>query len=102
LPGLSGFPAEFLIFKGAFPLAPVACAAAVLGLLLTAIYLLTFFGNVFYGPLNEKRASSAELTFDERLIVIPAIVITFVLGLAPQLVIALFNPAVTSMVQQLR
>jgi NADH-quinone oxidoreductase subunit M len=102
LPGLSGFPAEFLIFKGAFPLAPLACAAAVLGLLLTAVYLLTFFGNVFFGPLNEKRAQSAELTLDERAIVIPAIVIAFILGLAPQLVIALFNPAVTSMVQQLR
>jgi NADH-quinone oxidoreductase subunit M len=102
LPGLSGFPAEFLIFKGAFPLAPLATAAAVLGLLLTAVYLLTFFGNVFYGPLNEKRAGSAELTLDERLIVIPAILIAFLLGLAPQLVIALFNPAVTNMVQQLK
>ncbi len=102
LPGLSGFPAEFLIFKGAFPLAPLACAGAVLGLLLTAIYLLTFFGNVFLGPLNDKRAQSAELTMDERAIVIPAIVVAFILGLAPQLVIALFNPTVTSMVQQLR
>ena len=30
LPGLSGFPAEFLIFKGSFPLAPAASAFAVL------------------------------------------------------------------------
>ncbi len=102
LPGLSGFPAEFLIFKGAFSFAPVACGFAVLGLLLTAIYLLTFYGQVFLGPLNEKRAQSAELTAPEKAIVIPAILLAFILGLAPQLVLGLFNPAVTAMVQQLR
>lgn len=102
LPGLSGFPAEFLIFKGAFSFAPVACAFAVLGLLLTAVYLLTFFGQVFLGPLNEKRANSAELTLNEKVIVVPAILLAFVLGLAPQVVLAIFNPTVTAMVQQLR
>jgi NADH-quinone oxidoreductase subunit M len=102
LPGLSGFPAEFLIFKGAFSFAPVACAFAVLGLLLTAIYLLTFFGQVFLGPLNERRANSAELTLNEKLIVMPAIALAFILGLAPQLVLGIVNPTVTALVQQLR
>lgn len=102
LPGLSGFPAEFLIFKGAFPLAPVACAAAVLGLLLTAVYLLTFFGSVFLGPLNTQRVNSGEITMSERAVVLPAIVLAFVLGLAPQLMLALFNPTVTSIVQEIK
>ena len=52
LPGLSGFPAEFLIFKGAFSFSPVACAFAVLGLLFTALYLLTFYGRVFLGAIE--------------------------------------------------
>ncbi|MBI3879197.1 MAG: NADH-quinone oxidoreductase subunit M, partial [Verrucomicrobia bacterium] len=38
LPGLNGFVGEFLIFKGAFPLAPWATALSVAGLLLTAIF----------------------------------------------------------------
>ena len=50
LPGLNGFPAEFLIFKGAFPLAPRASSIAVLGLLMTAVFLLTVIQKVFSGP----------------------------------------------------
>lgn len=102
LPGLSGFPAEFLIFKGAFSFAPVAAACAVLGLLFTALYLLTFFDKVFLGPLNEKRLQTAELTSLEKSVVVPAIVLTFALGLAPQIAIYFFNPAVAEMIKQLR
>jgi NADH-quinone oxidoreductase subunit M len=98
LPGLSGFPAEFLIFKGSFSLAPAATSIAVLGLLLTALYLLTFYGQVFLGPLNEKRTATAELSLGESVVILPAIVLTFVLGLVPQIVVALFNPAVTQLV----
>jgi NADH-quinone oxidoreductase subunit M len=98
LPGLSGFPAEFLIFKGSFSLAPAATSIAVLGLLLTALYLLTFYGQVFLGPPNEKRTTTAELSAGESAVVLPAIVLAFVLGLVPQMVVALFNPAVTQMV----
>ena len=52
LPGLSGFPGEFLIFKGAFPLAPWAASLSLLGLLMTAVFLLTVIQKVFSGPLN--------------------------------------------------
>ena len=40
LPGLSGFIGEFLIFNGSFALMPAAAAVSVLGLLLTAVFLL--------------------------------------------------------------
>jgi NADH-quinone oxidoreductase subunit M len=102
LPGLSGFPAEFLILKGSFSLAPVATSFAVVGLLLTALYLLTFFRRVFLGPLHEKRSDSVDLGSSEQAIVIPAIVLTFILGIAPQIVITFFNPAVTHLVELLR
>mgnify|MGYP001352492331 CR=1 FL=1 len=99
LPGLSGFPAEFLIFKGAFPFAPVACSIAVLGLLLTALYLLTFYGKVFYGPLGTT--AGADLTIHEKLVVLPALAAAFLLGFAPQIAIQLFNGPVTRLVEQL-
>jgi NADH-quinone oxidoreductase subunit M len=101
LPGLSGFPAEFLILKGSFTLAPATTSAAVLGLLLTAIYLLSFFRKVFLGPLHEKRANSPELSLREQSAILPAIVLTIIFGLAPQLAAAFFNPAVTGLLKQL-
>jgi NADH-quinone oxidoreductase subunit M len=101
LPGLSGFPAEFLIFKGSFSFAPTAASFAVLGLLLTAGYVLAFFGQVFLGPLNQRQLNSPDLTASEKLVVLPAIALTFILGIAPQLVIAIFNPSVTRLLQQI-
>jgi NADH-quinone oxidoreductase subunit M len=101
MPGLSGFPAEFLIFKGSFALAPVATSIAVLGLLLTAVYILNFFGKIFHGPLREGQASSIDLTSWEKLIVLPAIAGVFLMGIAPQFVIRLFNGPVSGLVQQL-
>ena len=54
LPGLIGFPGEFLIFKGVFPLSWWAAALALLGLLMTAVFLLTLLQRVFSGPLRER------------------------------------------------
>lgn len=46
LPGLMGFPGEFLIFKGVFPLTWWAAALALIGLLMTAVFLLTILQRV--------------------------------------------------------
>jgi NADH-quinone oxidoreductase subunit M len=102
LPGLNGFVGEFLIFKGAFPLAPWAAGLSVLGLLLTAIFLLTFLQRVFHGPLNPRWAGLRDVTWGEGLSVGPAVGLMFLLGVHPQLLIALFNGTVARLVEQLK
>lgn len=99
LPGLSGFPAEFLIFKGSFPFSPVAASIAVLGLLLTAAYILQFYGKVFYGPLIPGQAAPADLSGFEKLAVLPSLAFAVLLGFAPQLAIQLFNAPVAALIQ---
>ncbi|MDB6066059.1 MAG: dehydrogenase subunit [Pedosphaera sp.] len=102
LPGLSGFIGEFLIFKGSFPLATWATALSVFGLLVTAIFLLTVIQRVFNGPLNGKWSSLADLTWRERLIVIPATALMVLIGIYPQIVIGTINTTVMQMVDQLK
>jgi NADH-quinone oxidoreductase subunit M len=102
LPGLNGFVGEFLIFKGVFPLATWAAAFSALGLLVTAIFLLTFLQRVWNGPLNEKWSAFADLTLKERLLVAPAIALMFALGVYPQLATGLFNATLTQLVEQLK
>ncbi len=102
LPGLNGFVGEFLIFKGVFPLAGWAAAVSVLGLLLTAVFILTVMQHVFHGPLNEKWASFGDVTLCERFIVAPAIALMFLLGIYPQLAIGVFNTTVVQMVDGLK
>jgi NADH-quinone oxidoreductase subunit M len=102
LPGLNGFVGEFLIFKGTFPLAIWPASVSVLGLLLTAIFLLTILQRVFSGPVQERWLQMPDLTMGERLALLPAIALMFVLGFYPQLVLGVINSTVTQMVQQLR
>jgi NADH-quinone oxidoreductase subunit M len=98
LPGLNGFVGEFLIFKGAFPLAPWAAALSVLGLLATAVFLLTMLQRVWNGPLDQRWIGFADLTITERLVVAPSVAIMFVLGLYPQIVLQFTNGAVLQMI----
>jgi NADH-quinone oxidoreductase subunit M len=100
LPGLNGFVGEFLIFRGAFPLVTWATALSTLGLLLTAVFILTILQRVFHGPLNQAWLKMPDLTLKERLILLPAIALMFVLGIYPQLVLGVINSTVVQMVRE--
>jgi NADH-quinone oxidoreductase subunit M len=100
LPGLNGFVGEFLIFKGVFPLAPWAAALSTLGLLVTAIFLLTLIQRVFCGPLNPRWLQMPDLTLGERVLVGVPIALMFVLGIWPQFVLGMVDSTVVKMVQQ--
>ncbi len=102
LPGLNGFIGEFLIFKGSFSLATWATALSVIGLLITAIFLLTVIQRVFNGPLNAKWSALADLTWRERLMVLPSTALMFLIGIYPQLMIGKINLTVMYMVNQLK
>jgi NADH-quinone oxidoreductase subunit M len=102
LPGLNGFIGEFLIFKGSFPLVTWATALSVIGLMVTAIVILGILQRVFSGPLNEQWTAFPDLTTGERIVLAPAIGLMFLLGLYPQLLLAVVNNTVIQMVQQLK
>jgi NADH-quinone oxidoreductase subunit M len=102
LPGLNGFIGEFLIFKGSFPLVTWATATSVIGLLLTAVFILGILQRVFYGPLGEKWVHLPDLTLGERLALAPAIGLMFALGLYPQLVLGVVNHTAIQMALNLR
>jgi NADH-quinone oxidoreductase subunit M len=97
LPGLNGFVGEFLIFRGVFGLEPGIAAIATLGLLATALFLLTFWQRVFHGP----RAGAAlgefpDLDRGERLTLLPLVALMFLFGVLPHLLTGLINPLVTT------
>ena len=91
LPGLNGFVGEFLIFSGTFHLVWWSAALATVGLFVTAVFLLNIIQKVFTGPLPGRWSKFPDLTAAEILTVAPAIILMFVLGIYPQVLIALFN-----------
>jgi NADH-quinone oxidoreductase subunit M len=102
LPGLNGFVGEFLIFKGAFPLASWATALSVIGLLVTAIFILTILQRVFNGPLNGKWSTLPDLNLRERALAVPAVGLMLVLGIYPQFLLGMVNSTVVELVKHLR
>jgi NADH-quinone oxidoreductase subunit M len=97
LPGLNGFIGEFLIFKGAFSLAMIPTAIAVLGLLFTAITFLRAMQLLFSGPLPENCRVFPDLVGREKFVVVPVTLLMFAIGVAPQFLFNIFNGAVLQM-----
>lgn len=56
LPGTSGFVAEITVFLGAFKAFPVQAIIAIIGIVVTAFYILRVVQIVFFGPQDPKFA----------------------------------------------
>jgi NADH-quinone oxidoreductase subunit M len=102
LPGLLGFPGEFLIFKGVFPLDWWAAALALFGLLMTAVFLLTIVQRVFSGELHDRWKKMPDLTVAEQCVLAPAIFLMFLVGLYPQLISGMVHGTVMQLVGLVR
>jgi NADH-quinone oxidoreductase subunit M len=94
LPGLNGFVGEFLTLLGAFTsrsvLGPPFAAAAAVGMILAAIYLLYLVGRVVFGPVKvpgEHGGHVRDLDWREITVLTPLAVGCLVLGLYPMPVI---------------
>ncbi len=102
LPGLSGFVGEFLIFRGVFPLSWIAATFSILGLLVTAIVILTVIQKVFNGPVAEHCVDFPDLHHGERLAMAPVIGLMLLIGLLPQLIVGSVNPTVVNLLAHWR
>jgi NADH-quinone oxidoreductase subunit M len=103
LPGLNGFVGEFLILLGAFRRDPRLAAFAVVGVILSATYMLWMFQRVNYGPVtNQKNARLADLTPREWLILVPIIAVTILMGVLPNLFLRSIEPSVARMLNQVQ
>jgi len=103
LPGLNGFIGEFTILLGAYVWNPVLAVIAALGVILAAWYLLTAFRKMVQGgitnPANESGVL-ADLKRPEVLMVLPLVILFFVIGLFPNLLLDKINPSVTAMLEK--
>ncbi len=85
LPGMSGFVSEFMIFIGSFSTYPVLVGLAVLGVVLTAGYILLMIQKVFLGEFDiAKWGGLTEINLREILCVAPLAVMTIFIGVYPK------------------
>ncbi|MEE9443883.1 MAG: NADH-quinone oxidoreductase subunit M [candidate division Zixibacteria bacterium] len=85
LPGMSGFISEYMIFIGSFPSYPVIVGIAILGVVLTAAYILRMVQNIFLGEFDQaKWGHLTEINVREILCVAPLAVLTLAIGIYPK------------------
>jgi NADH-quinone oxidoreductase subunit M len=100
LPSMSGFISEALVFVGAFGVASIRVLTMIstLGILLGAGYMLWTLQRIFFGKLNEKWSSLADLETREYLMFIPLTIIIIFLGVYPSGMLDVMNTSVNSLV----
>ncbi|MGQ0572237.1 MAG: complex I subunit 4 family protein [Armatimonadota bacterium] len=85
LPGTNGFVGEFLILLGAFRASTWWAALGVVGVILSAVYLLRAYGQVMHGPLVAKHPERlVEMNRNELLVLAPLVALIFAIGVYPK------------------
>ena len=96
LPGLAHFPAEFQIFLATLNAAPWAIVA-ILAIVVTAGLYLRAIAAVFLGPANEKWADMPDLDRREKLAVVPLLILTILVGVAPGWLIGMIHTTMAAL-----
>ena len=102
LPGTSGFVGEFLTLIGAFQVNTLAAVGAAFGVILSAAYGLWLYRSVVFGDLiKESLKQLSDLTFQEKGIFLPLVVLTLALGVFPAPLLDIIGLTVESLVSNL-
>jgi len=98
LPGLSGFVSEFLVFLGAFRAYTWPTVLAVLGIVLTAGYMLWMMERTFFGAPRERFAQLTDASFVEAVPLVLLVITIVGIGVYPSLLTDVFSLGLEPMV----
>jgi NAD(P)H-quinone oxidoreductase subunit 4 len=89
IPGLSGFIAEFLIFRGSLPVFPVQTLLCMIGTGLTSVYFLIMVNRAFFGRLSDLVVNLPQVRWRDRIPSMVLAVIIAIMGVQPGVLVAL-------------
>jgi NADH-quinone oxidoreductase subunit M len=98
VPGLNGFVSEFLVLSGTFITHRWWAVVAVVGVIVAAIYLLWAYQQVFHGVPRAADEKTRDLTWLERIVIAPLIILIVFLGVYPKPVLDRITPSVNQLV----
>jgi NADH-quinone oxidoreductase subunit M len=100
LPGTAPFASEFLVLIGTFTVNKTVAVVATLGIILAAAYVLWMVQRTTQGrpnpALDAVPAMRQDLSWRERIVVAPLIVLLLVFGFYPKPLLDVINPAVAA------
>ena len=87
LPGTSGFVGEILTMTGTFQASTWAAAGAALGVIFSAVYMLTLYRRTVFGEVtNPALETIQDVTLKELITLVPLLIGTVLLGIMPNII----------------
>lgn len=100
-PGTSGFVGEFLVLLGAFRAHTTLAAAAVIGIIVSAAYFLSYYERAFAGrPRGDATRTMEDLRPAEAAVALALAGLIFWIGLYPRPVLTITEDAVRRLVER--
>ncbi|MCL5102736.1 MAG: NADH-quinone oxidoreductase subunit M [Armatimonadetes bacterium] len=93
LPGMTGFIAELSVLTGTYDASPLIAGLALIGVVVTAAYMLWMIQRVLLGPLNAKWEQMPDADGREIVALAPLMVLMLFFGIIPGPVLSFFNSA---------
>lgn len=101
LPGMASFVSEFLVLAGTWSRNPWIAAVAALGMVLSAVYILSLYQKTMTGPPTTTTSThfKRDLSPIERLVMVPVLGVLLFFGFFPQPIVHLVEPVATVSMQ---
>ena len=94
LPSTGGFVSEFLVLLGVFSAKNgIALVCALIGTILSAVYMLYLVHRVFFGPPSALSKKAQALLKREKILILPLVLLVFVMGLFPRIFLKYSTPS---------
>lgn len=101
LPGMTGFIAELSVLTGTYAAAPILAGLALIGIVVTAAYMLWMLQRVLLGPLNPKWEKMPDADAREVISIAPLMALTLFFGIIPGAVMSFFGNASEAIIRVL-
>ncbi|MBW4631350.1 MAG: NADH-quinone oxidoreductase subunit M [Iphinoe sp. HA4291-MV1] len=98
IPGMVGFIAEFIVFRGSFAVYPVQTLLCMIGPGLTAVYFLILMNRAFFGRLSAQVINLPRVSWGERIPAVVLAVLIVIFGVQPNWLVRWTEPTMTAMV----
>lgn len=99
LPLTNGFVGEFLLLSSVFAFNSWLGAIAGLTIILGSVYMLRLFQMSMFGPKSKWAEGFQDLTFSERAVLLPLVIMVFWIGIYPGTFLSISEPAVKNLLQ---
>jgi NADH-quinone oxidoreductase subunit M len=96
---MTGFVAELNVMIGAFSAEPVFAGLALVGIVVTAAYMLWMLQRLLLGPINAKWAEMKDADKREIWVIVPLMVLMTVFGVYPKPIMDIFEVASTAIIK---